>query len=99
MRWEPGDERDSRVVRFDGWLDLPDVEAPDEKGVFVFVSGDLEVRYVGCASESLNEEIKNALGNGLSAGASMCSWFVTGSKDDAESLKEYWVGKYRPGNN
>jgi excinuclease UvrABC nuclease subunit len=99
MMWQPGDENDGRVIRRDGWLDLIDVEAPSERGVFVFVSEDVEVKYVGCAREVLSEEIKAAVSKGKASGASMYSWYVTDSESAAESLKTRWVEKYKPQNN
>lgn len=94
MKWQLGDEHDERVISYDGWLDLIDIEAPDKPGVFVFVSEDLEVQYVGFAHGSLNEGIKIAVNQGKSSDASMFSWYMTGSESDTDSLKAYWVDKY-----
>lgn len=99
MKWQLGDENDGRVIRYDGWLDLIDIEAPGKKGVFVFVSEDVEVKYVGCAYESLSEEIKIAVNQGKATGALLFSWYMTDSEIDAKSLKAYWVDKYKPENN
>jgi len=99
LKWQFGDELDRRVVKRDGWLDLIDIEAPNQQGVFVFVSEVMEVKYVGCTHESLNEEIKSAIAKGKSSGSSMFSWYITDTKSDAESLKAYWIKKYEPGNN
>jgi hypothetical protein len=102
MKWQLGDERDERVIRYDGWLDLidmTDIEAPGEAGVFVFVSQDLEVKYIGCAHESLSEEIRTAVSLGKASGANMYSWYITGSASSAESLGTHWVDKYKTINN
>lgn len=98
MKWHLGDELDNRIKQYDGWLDLIDIEAPDEQGVFVFVSDGLDVRYVGSAKESLDKEINAAVNDGKSGGASMYSWYVTLSYKDAESLSGSWIEKYRPAN-
>ncbi|NLI13399.1 hypothetical protein [Pelotomaculum propionicicum] len=99
MKWQLGDERDSRIIKYDGWLDLLDIEAPDKQGVFVFVAENMEVKYVGCAHKSLSDEIQMAVSQGKSSGAWMFAWYITDSQSDAEILKAYWVSKYKPENN
>jgi len=99
MKWQLGDENDGRIIRYDGWLDLIDIEAPGKQGVFVFVSNDVEVKYVGCARKRLIEEMKIAVSQGKASGASMFSWYVADSESDAESLNAHWADKYQPENN
>jgi hypothetical protein len=94
MKWELGEELDNRIIKYDGWLDLIDVEAPGEQGVFVFVDENMEVLYVGYAPNNLDEELRIAFNYGMAQGATMYSWYIASSKNACISLKQYWVDKY-----
>ncbi|MDD2553420.1 MAG: hypothetical protein PHP51_02455 [Desulfotomaculaceae bacterium] len=99
MKWQLGDEKDNRIIEYDGWLDLDDLSAPDQQGVFVFVCDRLEVKYVGRACASLLDEMKSAISQGKAAGALMCAWYVAASEHAAAGLEKYWLERYQPANN
>jgi len=99
LKWQLGDELDERIINYDGWLDFVDIEVPDEPGVFVLVSEDLNVLYIGYGKKSLAEEIKAAISKEIAFGASMFAWFITNTLNNADNLKAFWVKKYQPANN
>lgn len=102
MIWDTNDGQENYIVDKGGWYDLGTVneKAPDRAGVYVFVSSDKDVKYVGKAgARRLRVEIQNALNRGKGYGATGFAWFATNSDDFALILENNWIQKYQPSNN
>ena len=103
MKFDYNDKSDKRVVEASPYaFDYPaDVDkAPANAGVYIFISAQDEVVYVGKACGGrLCDEIKAKKGMAAEKDAKTFRWFRTNSDDIAKALEADWIKKYQPKNN
>jgi excinuclease UvrABC nuclease subunit len=101
MKWNNLDANDYRVVKTSHWRFIENYESLEARaGVFIFISIDNEVRYIGEASSyRMLEEISNAIEEGRDFGTVSVKALYTDSDAKAKSLERYLIKKYDPPNN
>ena len=102
MQWDPNEVVDTRVVTASQWwIDLKDTEKLEPRaGVYLFANAKVDIKYVGTAGAGkMIIEIKKAIKNKKSKGATKVRALYTNSKEKAQSLEKYLIQKYNPVNN
>ena len=101
MRWNVSDNRDWRVVKYTGWLNIEDYQDLEERaGVYIFADVDHQVKYIGKAGAGrIVDEIYSAQYRDKDRGATLVKVLYTNSSANAQSLETKLINKYGPPNN
>ena len=102
MKWDPHEVVDSRVASAsEWWINLKDPETLESRaGVYLFANTKFDIKYVGhAAGGKMIKEVKNAINQKKSKGATQVRALYTNSKERAQSLEKYLIQKYNPVNN
>jgi hypothetical protein len=101
MKWNNLDSNDYRVVKSSNWRFIENYKSLEARsGVFIFISIDNQVRYIGKASPyRMIEDIGDAIEGGRDFGAISVKALYTNSDAKAKSLEKDLINKYDPPNN
>ena len=102
MQWDPNEVVDNRVVTAsEWWINLKEADTLEPRaGVYIFANSAYDIKYVGTAGAAkMVQEIKKAIKNKKSRGATKVRALYTNSLGKATSLEKYLIKKYNPVNN